>query len=160
MFPYANTAAAARLGLEDVANDPSILKDVTLSMSYANTDRNSAKAAESFLEEINSPGSSPPTIGVVGERVSRVCASLTDIVPWYKVPLVSYGCTTQNLSNKTNLFFLRGTPSDEYQARVIRDLLVRFSFTTVATIYSSDEFGTSIQTVRRVSSSYLVLYSL
>ena len=151
MFAFNVTKSVVRLAVDDVNNDPSILSGVTLSVSYNDSNRDPALAAAILLEKVNIPY--PPKIGVLGERVSRVCLSLSYLASYYRLPQVAYGCTSQNLSNRSSTYVLRGTPTDLDQARALAALIGSFKFsgdakTEVSTISSADEYGTSFQTVR------------
>ena len=140
-----STASIAKLAVEKINRDPNILNGVNLVMTFNDDKRDPQTATSIFLEQINLPRSSPP-IGIVGPRSSRVCTGLNYAASWYKIPQVSYFCTAQTLSNKP--FFFRGVPSDTEQVQVMFDLLRYFGFDKVATIFSTDEYGSSFQTVR------------
>jgi ABC-type branched-subunit amino acid transport system substrate-binding protein len=149
MLPSGASSSIVRLAVERINADSSILEGVKLIMSYNDTNRDPVIASANFLDQITSPF---PPIGVVGERDSGVCLSLSYAAGWYKIPQVSYGCTSQTLSGKSSFSFLRGVPSDRKQAQGLVELVNSFQFPgfpnlKVATISTTDEYGTSFQTV-------------
>ena len=106
MFPFNSTKEAAALAVRDI-NHSDILEGFTLSLTEEETNRDSATTSAIFLERMN--GQNPP-IGVVGERASRVCLSLSYIAAWYQTPQVSYSCTSPSLTNRKSFYFLRAAP--------------------------------------------------
>jgi hypothetical protein len=148
MFPYNSTKEVAALAVRDI-NNSGILKGYNLSLTNERTNRDSATATGAFLERMNVEN---PPIGVVGERASRVCLSLSYIASWYRIPQLTYACTSPTLSNRRSFFFLRATPSDRYQTQALAEMIASFNLSPnleVATISVTDDYGTRYQTVRR-----------
>jgi hypothetical protein len=96
LFAFEATSSVAKVALEDVNSNPIILPGVTLSMSYGDSKRNQSLATSLFLDEIRPVAPFPPKIGVVGEWSSRVCLSLTYVASYYRIPQISYACTSKN----------------------------------------------------------------
>ncbi|XP_065177532.1 uncharacterized protein LOC135808291 [Sycon ciliatum] len=62
-----------------------------------------------------------------------------------KIPLISFGATSSDLSNKTSHpYFFRTCPGDNNQADVARDLVARYNWTKIGIIGTSDPYGSGL----------------
>ena len=72
-------------------------------------------------------------------------------VEFFDIPIISASATSDDLSNTVKFpFFFRTAPPDKYQARVIVDILLQFSWKYIALFYSLDSYG--IHGARQISS--------
>ncbi|KAJ8321080.1 hypothetical protein KUTeg_002667 [Tegillarca granosa] len=66
-------------------------------------------------------------VGIIGPAHSKVSIQVASFLRLFKLPQISYASTSPELSNRDRFsFFKRTVPSDEYQARVVVEIL-RFS---------------------------------
>ena len=80
--------------------------------------------------------------GVVGTSRSSTSLFAAKVGGVYRVPLISYTATSDELSNAARFpYFLRTVPPDKFQAIAIVDILLRFNWTYVALFYSIDTYG-------------------
>ena len=83
--------------------------------------------------------SSSPVLAIVGERDSDISRTVTNLVGWFHIPVVSYGATSPSLSGVR--YFLRTVPPDNFIAQTMVDLLERFHWNYVVLLYSDSEYG-------------------
>ena len=82
------------------------------------------------------------TVGIVGPALSREVPIIADFTAKVRIPVVSYGATDPDLSDR-NAYptFYRTVPSDNAAALGIVKLFFRFNWTTCTIIYQNDAFG-------------------
>ncbi|XP_052759954.1 metabotropic glutamate receptor 3-like [Mya arenaria] len=81
-------------------------------------------------------------IGVVGAATSGVSIQLATFFRLFKIPQISYGATSTELSDTSRYdFFLRTVPSDRHQALAIVQILTRMEWTYVTVIYEDTSYG-------------------
>lgn len=82
------------------------------------------------------------TVGIVGPGLSRELPIIADFTAKVRIPVVSYGETDPDLSDR-NAYptFYRTVPSDNAAALGIVKLFFRFNWTTCTVIYQNDAFG-------------------
>ena len=84
----------------------------------------------------------PPTSGIVGAASSRVSVPIASLVRLFQTPQVSYASSSAILSNRDRYeYFYRTIPPDNLQARAMIDVMLRFNWTYVSTIYSRNPYG-------------------
>lgn len=84
----------------------------------------------------------PPTSGIIGAAASRVSVPIASLVRLFQVPQVSYASSSAILSNRDRYeYFYRTIPPDNQQARAMIDVLLKFRWTYVSTIYSRNPYG-------------------
>ena len=83
-----------------------------------------------------------PTVGLVGAASSQVSVPVASLARLFQMPQVSYASSSAILSNRDRYgFFYRTIPPDNLQARAMIDILLRFNWTYVSTIYSRNPYG-------------------
>ena len=82
-------------------------------------------------------------VGIVGPSFSREAHLISAFGDRVGIPVISYGATDPDLSdrNKYSTFY-RTVPSDNAAALAIMKLFVRFNWTSCIIIYQNDAFGT------------------
>lgn len=88
-------------------------------------------------------------VGVIGAENSPASMVMANALGIFQVPQISPSSTSDLLSDKTKYpYFMRMMPPDRFQVRAILDLLLHFSWTYVAMVYSSGGYGE--EAVRRL----------
>ena len=83
-----------------------------------------------------------PTVGIVGAAGSRVSVPVASLTRLFQTPQVSYASSSSILSIRDRYrFFYRTIPPDNLQARAMIDILLRFEWTFVSTIFSINPYG-------------------
>ncbi|XP_053137440.1 taste receptor type 1 member 3 [Hemicordylus capensis] len=79
---------------------------------------------------------------VIGPHSSELCMVTAKLFSFFLIPQVSYGATTEKLSNE-ELYpsFFRTVPSDKSQLEAMVQLLLTFKWNWIAVIGSDDEYG-------------------
>ena len=78
----------------------------------------------------------------VGEFTSSNTIPITNLLQLFNIPLISYSATAPLLSDKVQYpYFLRTVPPDNYQAKVLADIVNYFNWTYVVAVHSSDVYG-------------------
>ncbi len=81
-------------------------------------------------------------IGIVGTSRSATSLFAAKSSAVYRVPLVSYTATSDELSDTKRFpYFLRTVAPDKFQAIAIVDLLLHFNWKYIALFYSIDTYG-------------------
>ncbi|XP_033628897.1 metabotropic glutamate receptor 8-like [Asterias rubens] len=81
-------------------------------------------------------------VGIVGPESSAMSVFVSKIAQTYRVPVVSYWATSNELSNKARFpYFMRSVPPDQLQAGAIVELLLNFGWDYIAVIYTVDSYG-------------------
>ena len=86
--------------------------------------------------------SSSNVIGIVGPTLSREAHVIAPFAKIIGLPVVSFGATDPDLSDR-NAYpaFYRTVPSDTAATRSIAQLFLRFNWTSSILIYQNDQFG-------------------
>ena len=91
---------------------------------------------------MGSPNTSIPTVGIVGAAASRVSIPVASLGRLFQVPQVSYGSTSPILSNRdTYSYFYRTVSPDDLQAQAIIDIVRYFNWTQISILYIGDSYG-------------------
>ena len=91
---------------------------------------------------MGSPNTSIPTVGIVGAAASRVSIPVASLGRLFQVPQVSYGSTSPILSNRdTYSYFYRTVSPDNLQAQAIIDIVRYFNWTQISIVYIGDSYG-------------------
>ena len=84
-----------------------------------------------------------PTSVIVGAASSRVSVPVASLVRLFTTPQISYASSSAILSNRDRYeYFHRTVPPDNLQAEAMIDVMLRFNWTYISTIYSRNPYGT------------------
>ncbi|NXL57804.1 TS1R3 protein, partial [Chordeiles acutipennis] len=88
----------------------------------------------------------PRVTAVIGPHKSELCLVTAKLFSFLLIPQVSYGATSEKLSN-TELYpsFYRTVPSDKNLVEAVVLLLNKFGWNWIATVGSDDEYGRGAQ---------------
>lgn len=85
---------------------------------------------------------------VIGSSGSSVSAAMAAELGPQKIPQISYASSSPSLSDRSLYpYFMRVAASDADQGEAVADLVQAFGWTRVATIHTSDSYGTGLITV-------------
>lgn len=85
---------------------------------------------------------------VIGSSGSSVSAAMAAELGPQKIPQISYASSSPSLSDRSLYpYFMRVAASDADQGKAVADLVQAFGWTRVATIHTSDSYGTGLITV-------------
>jgi ABC-type branched-subunit amino acid transport system substrate-binding protein/ABC-type amino acid transport substrate-binding protein len=81
-------------------------------------------------------------VGIVGPKSSRESHFIAPFAAKIGIPVISYGATDSELSDR-NIYsaFYRTVPSDNAAALALANLFIRFNWTSCIVIYQNDAFG-------------------
>ena len=146
------------LSLLQINRNESILPNVTLGAVIRDDCYSGTIALEeslnfvlnAFGQEVNictdSEDRPAPIMGVVGTVSSGTAVTVASLLRLFRLPQVSYGATSPDLSNRDEYeYFTRTVPSDDSQAKAIIDIIVRLEWSAVFVISSSGNYGERIR---------------
>ncbi|XP_065819951.1 G-protein coupled receptor family C group 6 member A-like isoform X1 [Labrus bergylta] len=85
---------------------------------------------------------SPPVLAAVGAYYSEISIAVTRQLNLENIPLISYGSTCGQLSDKTRFpSFMRTVPEDDHQIRAIIHILKSHNWTWVGLVATDSEAG-------------------
>ena len=109
-----------------------------LSWQTISTSGNAISALDSTCQAV----SSSSIVGIVGPGLSREAHMIAPFAEIVGIPMVSYGATDPDLSNRDAFPALHRTvPSDNEATESIAQLFVRFNWTSCIFIHQNDQFG-------------------
>jgi len=130
--------AAARIAVENINADPTILPSTTLEMIVQDTHTQPSFGLQIMLDFATIGVSG--VIGAASSSVSGVAAMAGSI---YDIPQISYSSTSSELSNKEIYpFFSRVVPPDSQQGEALARLCAYFGWDRVAALSTTDAIGT------------------
>ncbi|XP_072895138.1 extracellular calcium-sensing receptor-like [Hemitrygon akajei] len=137
--------------IEEINRSPVLLPNITLGYRIydsCNLPRFSVKAAFELINGLDptfqlqscTPRSLVPAI--VAESGSSLSLAVATSIGPFKVPMVSYFATCACLSDRRRFSsFFRTIPSDYYQAKALAQLVRRFGWTWIGTVWSDNDYG-------------------
>ena len=141
---------AVRYAIHLINNRTDILPNITLGFTFLDDCYNDETALGRALQYVpvgqGACGSATPhynIIGMVAGTNSANTISATNVLNLFQIPVVSGSATSEVLSKTKYSYFMRVVPPDMYQAQVIVDILTRFNWTYLSTIYSEGSYGES-----------------
>ncbi|KAK3103094.1 hypothetical protein FSP39_016399 [Pinctada imbricata] len=82
--------------------------------------------------------------GVIGGAYSEVSKQVANLLRLFKLPQISYASTSAALSDKNRYeYFARTVPPDNFQAKAMVDIVLKFNWTYVSTVASEGNYGQS-----------------
>ena len=130
--------------IRDTCNSENIGLDesIDLIITGSQLDIESCQSALVVVNGSEDAVSSVPTSGIVGAAASRVSVPIASLVRLFDTPQVSYASSSSILNNRDRYeYFYRTIPPDNLQAKAMIDLMLRFNWTYVSTIYSRNPYG-------------------
>ncbi|NXY23580.1 TS1R3 protein, partial [Atrichornis clamosus] len=151
-------ALGMRFTIDQINNSSSLLPGITLGYDMYDTCFEPLVALQPSLLFLTRNGSTgigvlcnyteyqPRVVAVIGPHKSGLCLVTAKIFSSFLIPQVSYGASSETLSN-TELYpsFYRTVPSDKKLVEAVVLLLNRFGWNWIATIGSDDEYGRGAQ---------------
>lgn len=150
--------------LDEINRDPSILPGIFIGTEIFDTCARETIALDRSLEFIRGTFTSldasdfrcddgsvatanktPKAIaGVIGGSYSSVSIQVANLLRLFKIPQISYASTSATLSDKKRYdYFVRTVPPDNFQAKAMVDIVLKFNWTYVSTVASEGEYGES-----------------
>ena len=78
-----------------------------------------------------------PIAGLIGPGSSQVTIQVQNLLSLFNIPQLGYSATSKDLSDKSLYkYFMRVVPSDKLQARALVDIVQRYNWTYVSTVYT------------------------
>ncbi len=141
---------------EMINNDSSLLPNISLAFDIRDTCTSVNYALQQSLDYITSVSdricNADGTLGisgVLGPALSTIAKATANLFGLFQIPQVSYGATSPTLSDSQFQYFFRTIPSDDYQARVLADIIVHFKWKYLVLLHSEDLYGTDGATAFR-----------
>lgn len=149
-------ASAATIAVEDVNNDPNLLKNYTLKFVWADDQCNNAASVgetAEFYYNFKSQNGRKGVDGYIGPYCSEGCIAAGAFAAYHDKPMISYSCSAVELSEKKNFptfartkTFARVNPSG--LSRSLLSLMKRYKWRRITLIVSKEkawhDFGQTI----------------
>ncbi|XP_059844302.1 extracellular calcium-sensing receptor-like [Hypanus sabinus] len=137
--------------IEEINQDENLLPGITLGYQIHDDCSASAIASQAALSLINGEGEvieytecrGPSNVAaIIGCEVSTNSIVTARTIGSFRIPLVSYYSTCSCLSDKIEYpTFFRTIPSDQYQSKILAELVRKFGWTWIGTIRSNTDYG-------------------
>ncbi|XP_072210571.1 taste receptor type 1 member 3 [Excalfactoria chinensis] len=151
-------ALGMKFAIDEINNSTSLLPGVKLGYDIYDTCFEPLAALQPSLLFVTQNGTTgigiecnytdyqPRVTAVIGPHKSDLCLLTAKLFSFFLIPQVSYGASSEKLSNK-ELYpsFYRTVPSDKNLVEAVVLLLNEFGWNWVATIGSDDEYGRGAQ---------------
>ena len=129
----------------------SILKGVQLAKKELGADNFEIILGDSQCDKEKSPAVMKKLIdqnvvAVIGEICSGASLAALPLADQYKIPLISPGSTSPQLSIASDYFF-RTVPPDSLQGRYAANLMYTSNYRRLAILYSNEDYGNAFQGV-------------
>lgn len=80
-------------------------------------------------------------VGIIGPGSSAVTIQVQNLLQLFNIPQIGYSATSRELSRKDFYkYFLRVVPSDEFQSKLMVDVLLKLNWSYVITVNSEGEY--------------------
>ncbi|XP_072895192.1 extracellular calcium-sensing receptor-like [Hemitrygon akajei] len=137
--------------IEEINQNKNLLPGITLGYQIHDDCSNPTVASKAALALVNGEDESiefPQCRGssnvaaIVGCEISTNSIVTARAIGYFGIPLVSYYSTCSCLGDKTEYpTFFRTIPSDQYQSKLIAELVRTFGWTWIGTIRSNTDYG-------------------
>ena len=98
------------------------------------------------------------TVAIIGPSLSETARAVADLAGLFHIPVVSQSATSVTLGDRKRFgHFFRTVPPDNYQAKVMIDMMLQFGWNFFILLTGDDEYGRS---GRRALRSEIAQYSL
>ena len=159
-------AEVSLYAIDCINDDPNLLPNVTLGYDIRDTCNSENIALDETLDilvrdtRIQLEDTTPDVqkvdsflLGIVGSATSAVSVPVATVLRLFEITQVSYLATSPLLNNRDRYsYFMRTVPSDVTQAAAMYYLALKFNWTLVSAIYSSDVYGSfAIREFRQLS---------
>ncbi|XP_014639207.1 PREDICTED: taste receptor type 1 member 3 [Ceratotherium simum simum] len=147
-------ALAVQMAVEEINNGSTLLPGLHLGYDFFDSCTEPLVAMKPSLLFMAKAGSrsiaaycdyaqyQPRVVAVIGPHSSELALVTGKFFSFFLMPQVSYGATTERLSNREEFpSFFRTVPSDRVQAAAMVELLQEFRWNWVAAMGSDDEYG-------------------
>ncbi|XP_013385784.1 metabotropic glutamate receptor 1 [Lingula anatina] len=85
-----------------------------------------------------------PIAGLIGPGSSTVTVQVQNLLQLFNIPQIGYAATSKDLSDKSLYkYFLRVVPPDNLQAKAMLDVVLKFNWTYISTVYTEGNYGAS-----------------
>ncbi|NXW43320.1 TS1R3 protein, partial [Nyctiprogne leucopyga] len=151
-------ALGMKFAIDEINNSTSLLPGVKLGYDMYDTCFEPLAALQPSLLFLTQNGTTgigvlcnytdyqPRVTAVIGPHKSELCLVTAKLFSFLSIPQVSYGATSEKLSNtKTYPSFYRTVPSDKNLVKAVVLLLNKFGWNWIATVRSDDEYGRGAQ---------------
>ncbi|XP_073484918.1 vomeronasal type-2 receptor 26-like [Aquarana catesbeiana] len=175
--PYYRYFLTILYAIDEINKDPTILPNVTLGYHMYDSCNDKRKAVKSILQILSGPGQTVPNYscrkhgnlaGFIGDQNSVTTVNIAEILALHRYTQVSYGATTDVLSNR-NFYptFFRTVQSNQAIFFILSGLLQFFGWTWVGVISSDDDSGnqeiqllTQYLTMKSICVAYMIKIKL
>ncbi|CAH1799891.1 unnamed protein product [Owenia fusiformis] len=154
--------------LDEINNNQNILPNISLgvnlrdscwyspvaleqSIDYIKTSIANQENIRRSSEEADDPGSQKACASeatgeaiaaLIGPGSSSITIQVQNLLSLFAIPQIGYSATSMSLSDKTLFrYFLRVAPSDVLQAQALVDIVQKFNWTYVSTIFTAGDYG-------------------
>ncbi|XP_065651753.1 metabotropic glutamate receptor isoform X2 [Hydra vulgaris] len=142
---------AMRYAIDKINKNQTLLYGLQLGIEIRDTCGTETVALDESLEFVNnkeitcSRKINKTFLGVVGDGMSVSTASAASLLSLFKIPLISYGATSIELSDQSKYsFLLRTVPDDSYQSNAMLDFIEKkLNWKSVYVLYSTGSYGES-----------------
>ncbi|XP_073484916.1 vomeronasal type-2 receptor 26-like [Aquarana catesbeiana] len=173
MPPYYRYFLTIRFAIDEINKDPTILPNITLGYHMYDSCANNRKAVKSVLQILSGPGQTVPNYscrkhgnlaGFIGDQNSVTTVNIAHILALYRYTQVSYGATSDILSNRnTYPTFFRTVQSNQAIFFILSGLLQYLGWTWIGVISSDDDSGneetqllTQYLTMKSICVAYMI----
>ncbi|XP_012559030.2 metabotropic glutamate receptor 8 isoform X1 [Hydra vulgaris] len=142
---------AMRYAVKKVNSNSKLLPGLKLGIEVRDSCGIETRALDESLQFITTRGSETCEFkenkgknffGVVGDAISLTTMASATLLRLFKVPLITYGATSTELSDPNKYsFLLRTVPQDSLQAYAMVDFIEQLNWTSVFGLYSMGTYG-------------------
>lgn len=143
--PFINVKAMM-FAVDSINRNPDLLPNITLAFNIRDTCGINNIALKETVEmmELGDKGESSNVgiSGLVGPALSDISISVASLLRIFQLPQISHSSTSVVLNDQQRFdYFFRTIPPDNFQARAMADLIVRYEWTYIIGIYTDDTYG-------------------
>ena len=137
--------------INQINSNPNILPDINIGAVVFDSCRSASRVLRQMNMLLNGDikvkgrmGKTLVPRAVIGGANSHVTMALAEVLKLHRIPLISYGTTSPELSNVDKYpYFMRTVSTNDAQALAIVDVLKTFNWDYVTVFYSDSPYGES-----------------